>query len=63
MSDEPSPIILSIDTSEPRFKSHTCGKIRKTLKSDENFDIFFKFSAKSDSKLFPPDQENEIQNI
>ena len=63
VSAEPSWTILWIDRSEPRFKSHTGGKIRKTLKSDGNFNGFCWFSAKSDSKLFCPDQENERQNI
>ena len=40
ISVKPSQIILSIDRSEPRFESHTEGKIRKTLKHDENFAIF-----------------------
>ena len=31
--------LLSIDRSEPRFKSHTGGKIRKTLKSNKNFNV------------------------
>ena len=59
MSAEPSQIILSIHRSEPRFKSHTGGKVMKTLKNDGNFDGFCWFSAKSNSKLFRPDQENE----
>ena len=37
----PSQTILSIDRSEPRFESHTGGKIRKTLKNNETFDVFF----------------------
>ena len=37
----PSQTILSIDRSEPRFESHTGGKIRKTLKNNEAFDVFF----------------------
>ena len=40
VSAEPSRTILSIDRSEPRFESHTGGKITKTLKNDENFDGF-----------------------
>ena len=32
VSAEPSRAILSIDRSEPRFESHTGGKIMKTLK-------------------------------
>ena len=63
MSAEPSRTILSIDRSEPRFQSHTGGKIRKTFKNDGNFDGFCSFSAKSDPKLFPPDQENEGRDI
>ena len=35
-----SRTILSIDRSEPRFESNTGGKIRKTLESDGNFDVF-----------------------
>ena len=31
---------LSIDRSEPRFESNTGSKIRKTLESDGNFDVF-----------------------
>ena len=40
VSAEPSQTILSIDRSEPRFESHTGGKITKTLKNDEHFDGF-----------------------
>ena len=40
VSAEPSQTILSIDRSEPRFQSHTGGKIRKSLKNDENFAVF-----------------------
>ena len=40
VSAEPSRTILSIDRSEPRFESHTWGKLRNTLKNDENFDVF-----------------------
>ena len=40
VSAEPSRTILSIDRSEPRFESHTRGKIRKTLKSEGNFVVF-----------------------
>ena len=35
-----SETILSIDRSEPRFESQTGGKIRITLKSNKNFNIF-----------------------
>ena len=49
-----------MDGSEPRFESHTGDKIRKTLKNDGRFLLFW---AKSDSKLFRPDQENERQDI
>ena len=59
VSTEPSGTKLSIDRSEPRFKSHTGGKIWKTLKKDGYFDVFREFSAKSDSKLFRLDKENE----
>ena len=37
VSAEPSRTILLIDRSEPRFESHTGGKITKTLKNDEIF--------------------------
>ena len=40
VSAEPCQSILSSDRSEPRFKSHTGGKIRITLKNNKNFDIF-----------------------
>ena len=40
VSAEPSRTILSIDRSEPRFDSHTVGKVRNTLKNDGNFDVF-----------------------
>ena len=40
VSVEPSRTILSIDRSEPRFESHTGGKITKTLKIVGNFDGF-----------------------
>ena len=40
VSAKPSRTILLIDRSEPRFKSHTGGKITKTFKNDENFDVF-----------------------
>ena len=43
MSVELSRTILSIDRSEPRFESHTGGKIRKTLKNDGNFEVFVNF--------------------
>ena len=62
VSAEPSRTILLIDRSEPRFESHTGCKI-KTLKNDENFDVFCSFLAKSNSKLFCPDQENERWDI
>ena len=39
VSVEPSRTILSIDRSEPKFESHTGGKIRKTLKNGGNFDV------------------------
>ena len=35
----------------------------KIVKNNENFNVFCWFSAKSDSKLFHPDQENERQDI
>ena len=59
----PDLTILSIDRSEPRFESHTGGKIRKTFKNNQNFDVFCKFLAISDTKLFAPDQENERHDI
>ena len=37
---EPNQTILSTDISEPRFESHTEGKIKKTLKNNENFAVF-----------------------
>ena len=37
---KPSQTILSIDRSEWRFESHTGDKIRKTLKNNENLDVF-----------------------
>ena len=40
VSAKPSQTILSIDRSEPIFESHTGGKIRKTLKNDENLAVF-----------------------
>ena len=40
MSAESNRTILSIDRSEPRFESHTGGKIRITLKNNKNFDAF-----------------------
>ena len=55
-------IIISIDRSEPKFESHAEGKFRKTER-DGNFDVFCLFSAKSDPKLFHPDQENERHDI
>ena len=33
---------IAIDRLEPRFESHPGGKIRKTLKNDNNFDVFCK---------------------
>ena len=36
VSAESSRTILSIDRPEPRFESHTGGKIRKTLKNKKN---------------------------
>ena len=52
VSVEPSPTILLIDRSEPIFESHTEGKIRNNME-------ILTFFAKSDSKLFHPDHENE----
>ena len=63
MSAESSWTILSVDKSEPRFRSHTVGKIRKTLKTDGSFYIFCEFLTKSVSKLLHPYQENERQDI
>ena len=60
VSAKPSQTLLLIDRSEPRFKSQTGGKIRKTLKNDENFDVFINFRL---NQLFRPDQENERQDI
>ena len=40
VSAKPSWTILSIDRSEPRFKSYTGNKITKTLRNDRNFDGF-----------------------
>ena len=60
MSVEPSRTILLINRSERRFESHTGrGKIRRTLKNDENFAVFCQFLAKADLKLFCSDQEKE----
>ena len=42
--------MLSTDGSGRRLESHTGDKIRKTLISDENFDVFFNF------------RQNQIQN-
>ena len=61
MSAESNRTKFSIDRSEAGFKSHTEEKI--TLKNDGNFDGFCWFSAKSDSRLFRPDQENERRDI
>ena len=47
VSAKPSETILLIDRYKPRFESHASGKIRKTLKKDENFDDFCKFLAKA----------------
>ena len=63
VSAESSRTILLIDRPEPRFKSHTGGKIRTTLKNNKNFDIFCFFLAKPGSKSFQPDQENRRQDI
>ena len=63
VSAEPSRTILLIDRSEPRFESHTGGKITKTLKNDQHFDGFCWISPTSDSKLFRTDQENERRDI
>ena len=40
VSAEPSPTILSIDRSKPRFERHAGGKITKTLKKYGNVDGF-----------------------
>ena len=40
VSAKPSPTILSIDRSGPRFESSTRGKITKTLKNNGKFDGF-----------------------
>ena len=40
VSAKPSQTVLPIDRSEPRFESHTGGKMRKTLNNDENIDVF-----------------------
>ena len=63
MLAKPSRTIILIDRSEPRFEGRTWGKIRKTLKNDENLNVFFYFSAKSDSKLFRLDQKNKRRDI
>ena len=60
---KPSRTIILIDRCEPRLKSRTGGRVRKTLKNDENLDIFCQFLFKSDSKLFRPDQKNERRDI
>ena len=39
-SAKPSRTILVIDRSKPRFESHTGGKIRKTYKTNGNFNVF-----------------------
>ena len=57
VSVEPNRTMLSIYRSEPRFKSHTEGTINEKLKNDGKLDVFFFFSAKSDSKLFHPDRQ------
>ena len=43
MSTESRQTILSIDRSDPRFESNTGGKIKKSLKSDENSTFFVNF--------------------
>ena len=43
VSAEPSQTILSIDRSEPRFESHTGGKITKIKKNNEILMIFVNF--------------------
>ena len=43
VSAEPCQTILSIDRSEPRFESHTEGKITKTSKNDEILMVFVNF--------------------
>ena len=63
MSAKPNRTVLANDRSEPRFESHAGGKITKTLKDGDNFDGFCSFLAKSDSKFFRPDQENERRDI
>ena len=63
VSAEPNQTIFSIDRSESKFKSHAGGKITKNFKNDGNFEGFCQFSAKSDSKLFRPDQQNERRDI
>ena len=40
---EPNHTILSTDRSEPRFESHTGGKITKTLKNKEISTVFVNF--------------------
>ena len=60
---KPSRTILLIDRSEPRFKSRTGGRVKKTLKNDENLGAFCQFLSKSDSKFFRPDQKNERRDI
>ena len=42
VSAKPSQTILLIDRSEPRFESQTGGKIKKTLKNNENFDFCYR---------------------
>ena len=40
VSAEPTQATLSIDRSQTKFKNHTEGKIRKTLKNNESFAVF-----------------------
>ena len=61
MSDEPSRAILSIDRSEPRFKSHTGDKITKTLKNDENFDGFVNFQLHQIQNCFGQNKKQDNQ--
>ena len=43
LSAKSSRTVLLIDRSEPRFDGRTGGKIRMTLKSKENIDVFFNY--------------------
>ena len=63
VSAKSSRTVLLIDRSEPRFDGCTRGKIRITLKTNKNIDVFCQFLANSDSKLFQPDQENKRRDI